>query len=530
LVVVFLLFGPYLSQFLHVGPHLPDVLKGRNAFWFQWGSHDLWFLVGTMMLLATIGVALREVIRWRAMVRPRRWSCALRLYDHVFVLTLVAGLVANLWFHTQRPVGYCISQFGPEVQTIWLFAVGIVGYSLAKGSRLVLWARQLCMMMSPAALIVGWQLLHLPVLPERHDALMPQPTETVQPVSLTEGSKPGIILILFDEWSYTRTYDNSRLRPCFANLAALSQQATVFHNAHSPGVDTHESIPAILRATEDEVALNGMTPGFNHDGRFVKAVDCPSIFTIAGCSQYRRIMVQWGFAVSLWMGDELDALRAYSCYPRSNRFIGALSLHLYNAAFYWTDPWTIFAYEKLKPRMTDPYTLDMYRQIRQDLQTVLRGPLEGVFAVVHYPLPHPPYLVKADGSYVGWNPDSKICANEQGYERNLACLDYTIGEIVRELKVTGEFDDCMLILTSDHSWRQDPKAADNSRETLTHVPLIVKLPGQREPAEVNADFRTFRLGQFIARGLRSNGRMPTIADLVNIPSAHTHVASLAQGD
>ncbi len=527
LTVVFLLFGPYLSQFLRVGSHLTDVLKGRNAFWFQWQPDDPLALLGTMVLLAGIGVALRELLRWRARTGSRVWRSALRCCDHAFVLGVGGGLLANLWFHTQRPVGYRISQFGMEMHTAWVLLFAVAGYSIASAkSPLVLRCRQFCLMMSPAMGIVAWQLLHLPVLPAHHDTLLlPANTTLTRTVADHPQPQPPVLLFIFDEWSYPRTYDQRQLRPTFANLTELSRQSMVFHQAHSPGRGTIASIPGICRGTTDASELDGLIPGFTHAGKFRPATEYPSIFTQSGCAQYRKIMVQWGFAVSLWLGDELDAVRSYSCYPRGGRFAESAAQHVYNAVFYWTDPWSIFLYEKIKPRMTDPHTLRMYAQVHQDVSDIVQGPLEGVFAIVHYPTPHPPYLVNADGSYRGYSPDNSLRANEEGYQRNLARLDYQVGEIISGLKAAGTFDDCLLILTSDHTWRQDPQLPDVSDETITHVPLIVKLPGQTQPTQIDSDFRTFRLGQLIARCLQSAGRPPLMADLLDV-HANTPLATV----
>jgi hypothetical protein len=56
-----------------------------------------------------------------------------------------------------------------------------------------------------------------------------------------------------------------------------------------------------------------------------------------------------------------------------------------------------------------------------------------------------------------------------------------------------------------------------SNEESTHVPLVVKFPGQQQASRVDADFRTCHLGELIARGLRGDG-MPQQVVQIQDPS------------
>lgn len=526
LVVTFLLFGPYLSQFLRAGPHIEHMIKSRNALWFVWQPHDVFALWGCMLCLAGSAVAAREILR-RC---QRAWL--VRCFDHVFVVMLGAAILTNLWFHTQRPHGYHIGQFGMEMQTAWLLLVAVAGYSLASpGSPLVRWCTRLCQIVSPAILIVTWQLLQLPTLAQRMDSLAPpeHPSEHCTPQCLNgsrarltrsdassgqvewtsatdplEAADGPVYLFIFDEWSYRRTYEAGRCRDTLANIAEISQHSTTFHDAHSVSKRTLYSIPGMLRGTTDLAEIQDFRPGFVRDGVFVPCTEYPSVFTRAGCADYRKIMLQWGFAVSFWVDDELDVSRSYSCYPRGNNPATDAAIHLYNAAFYWTDPWTTLVYEKLKGRILDGHALRMYDAFRRDTKELIRHQPTRSFAIIHYPIPHPPYILNPDGSYRGRNWEDNKCGNEEGYERNLAYLDRLIGEFVAELKATGRYDQSLLILTSDHSWRQDPAVSDPTTDQLTHVPLIIKLPGQTEPRHINERFSLHRLGELIRQARHGN--------------------------
>jgi arylsulfatase A-like enzyme len=156
-------------------------------------------------------------------------------------------------------------------------------------------------------------------------------------------------------------------------------------------------------------------------------------------------------------------------------------------------------------RVADSHALDMYRRIDQDTKSVIHLQDARTFAIIHYLVPHHPFLLNPDGTFHGrdWG--------ENAYERNLAYLDRVIGKLVSELKSAKRYDDSMLILTSDHSWRRDPDIPNPSREELTHVPLIIKLPGQTESQRVDDDFRTCHLGEFIDRALHGKATSPALA-------------------
>lgn len=507
-VVVFLLFGPYLSQFLRVGGCLDGYKKGRNALWFLWQPHDIYILLGGMLAIVAAAVVCREILR------QTKWQGPLRLFDHAFVLALGAGILANVWFHAQRPSGYRIGQYGMETQTAWVLLFGLTGYSLASpGSRLVCWCVCACRIISPAILIVVYQLLCLPTLTQRMDPLQPSrsPQEAaVLPVAQAAPDS-SVYLFIFDEWSYRRTYAAGQVRTHLRNLAELSRQAITFENAHSPGPKTVASIPAVLRGTADLPEIHGMTPGFLNNGTFVHCSKYPSIFARAGCTGYRKIMIQWGFAISHWIADELDSSRAYSTYPRGDDWLTQAGLHWYNAAFFWTDRWSVLAYEKLKRHVRDAYTLQLYSRMREDVMTIIREDSGHTFAVAHLPIPHPPYLLDWDGNYRPQDPMAYVTANADGYERNLVCMDRLVGQIVSELKAAHRFDSSLIIMTSDHSWRQDPSVPEPDDDELTHVPLIVKLPGQTVPQRVDDEFRTCRLGEFIKGALDSRSPAPAFA-------------------
>ena len=74
-----------------------------------------------------------------------------------------------------------------------------------------------------------------------------------------------------------------------------------------------------------------------------------------------------------------------------------------------------------------------------------------------------------------------------------------IGTFMDTLEQTGRFDDATVILTSDHTWNNDPDRYNGRiHSPSTHVPLLIKLPQQQHTRNVTARFRTHELRRIIA--------------------------------
>jgi hypothetical protein len=79
------------------------------------------------------------------------------------------------------------------------------------------------------------------------------------------------------------------------------------------------------------------------------------------------------------------------------------------------------------------------------------------------------------------------------------------------LKASGRYDDALIIFTSDHAWPQDPDwEAGRLTEPRTHVPLIVKLPGQTRPLTIESRFVTSSLGALIRVVLESGADLEAV--------------------
>jgi hypothetical protein len=485
-VAVFLLFSPYIS----------NSLRDLTRYLYMWQRQDMAVLLGMIIALAVLATLIDGVMR--RLGRP----ALTRLYHHWFVLVLGAGILANVAFYNARSAGWHIGRTGMEMQTLWLILAAIVAYSFARPtSRLVPWCRRACLIVSPAVPIVAFQLLTAPTYPKAADRLAPVPVVPVTDKAPAVRERP-VYLFVFDEWSYERTFTEGSIPGSLSNLSALAAQSVVFHDAHSPGEDTARSMPGLLFQTGMRPTIRDGQVGFDRDARIAPTSKFDCLFNATGRLGYRRIMIGAFLPYAAWLGDQVDVCRSYCYYPEAESLVGRTAVHAFNVVSYLTDPWSVLACDKLRTRANDRQILKVHERASEDIFSVLRDQPAATFAVVHYLLPHEPFFLNPDGSYRGPDESAWVRSNTEGYMRNLACLDGFIGQIVQVMRESGRFDDALLIVTSDHSWRFDPaRKTGKVKSPLTHVPLLVKLPGQHESVSVTERFETRTLGSLIRWGL-----------------------------
>ncbi len=99
----------------------------------------------------------------------------------------------------------------------------------------------------------------------------------------------------------------------------------------------------------------------------------------------------------------------------------------------------------------------------------------------------------------------------QAHQRHLlqvGFVDTLVGQLLDKLNASGLYDDCLLLLTSDHG---TAFLAGDSRREITEtnypavlgVPLLIKMPGQSQP-------------QIVRRNVQTVDILPTLADLLDV--------------
>src|SRR5690606_6988824 len=135
-----------------------------------------------------------------------------------------------------------------------------------------------------------------------------------------------------------------------------------------------------------------------------------------------------------------------------------------------------------------------WHRINRDLQKetlyLIRSSPASTFSLIHYPLPHGPWIFGPDGTYRGPYKGARMSHNAEGYRNHLAYLDLVIGQFLDAMREDGMFDQATIVITSDHSWRLDATSEGklHDGEEVRHVPLFIKLPGQTTAGRVSQKF------------------------------------------
>ena len=72
-----------------------------------------------------------------------------------------------------------------------------------------------------------------------------------------------------------------------------------------------------------------------------------------------------------------------------------------------------------------------------------------VYTLIHVAIPHPPYVVGADCSYMGPRPVTR-----SSYAAQARCALSVVQELLDQLRALGVYDRTAVVLTSDHGWEE----------------------------------------------------------------------------
>lgn len=326
---------------------------------------------------------------------------------------------------------------------------------------------------------------------------------------IEEGAKTGtggLYIFMFDGWGYDPTFGNPEFSLThMPHLSALLEQATLFREAYSPGIETWVSMPRFIFQTDERAddysyaELRDML--FNRsDFSFLT-----SIFDLSD-RPYKFIGQS---AINYWnlLGNRVDYVQPFyeknAGYFLRERVAGLLGSQL---AFLRKIGIRMEARSLNDDSMNESWYQQQLR-IRPVLNDVLPRLPSNTFAFIHMLLPHRPYGFHRDGT--PRIPPSMVDPDGSYYLDNVYAADAVIGDIVKILKERGIYDSSLIVLTADHGVRPEDAALWERLDVETfiaekHVPLIVKYPGQRRRAENGDRVTTAQLH-------------PLFADFLNAP-------------
>jgi|GEM_PF-923861 len=500
-------------------PQLASQLSDHNRHYFMWERVDAAWLLLPILVWACLAVLISLLVDCSG----RLWIK--RAFHSVFLLVCGGGVLTVLVHHLAKLRPYRSPLLGVAEHFGWLVLAVLAGYALRQDrSRIVGMARTACLIGSPATLLFAIQLVLGPSYPQRMDCLpiasdgsggadgLRVRAETLAPdVRLASSAlpprdaaeaRPSVYWFIFDEWSYERTYRGSDWPDRFPNLNRLCRQSVVFHNARAQGTRTEVCVPAMLYGSQLRPVFERGRMGFRSGDELIPADRLESVLSKAGKLGYYRALVGFGLPYSQWVGRDLELCRSYRFFPHARGLPAALKAHATQVAQRSAEPLMKYLVERwLQGAPYMPYYRQLHIDMRKDVEWLLTQSPPRTFAVIHYILPHKPYLFDAQGNELPLNPSMTV-ETEEAYERHLSCMDIRLGEFLDALDASGRLDESLIIVTADHAWRADPLRR-SGLHPVEHVPLIVKLPQRSETLAVHSPFPMHRIAALIEHCLRA---------------------------
>ncbi len=481
-----------------------------NRFFLHWGLAQGLELFGVVVFLSLLAVGLSVLVD---AVNSRQ---ATMVFHHVFVLSLVSGLLAAHDF-SPRPNDILL--------ILWLCLLAVVAFSLRyPGLRLVRLSRTVAVILSPLGVVFliqmflfsTWNADPLPrtTFPQSRSA------ERGNPTALK--STYPIFFFVFDAWSFRMSTVNGEFEPYFDNLRRVTSRAFVFRQAQSPGSNTRRSLPRILYqqqipgasfTAEDDILRSWFRR------RRASSGNRSSLFDRAHRHGYSTGLIGFYFPYPRIFEHELDYYYSTSMGTEGKDFGSkVLKAVVYNLR-YLNDPISQRIDRSLIRRLHSRNQFEWGNTLVDETLWFLERSTSSTFAFFHMPFPHWPYVFNPDGSYFGHEGrDYRGPRDERGYQRGLQHLDGVIGKIVDQLQSAGWFENSLLILTADHA------SSFESQEARIHVPLIIKLPGQQRSHVIDAPIRNNQLAPIIEAAMEGEVDEATVEKTIK-----GFVATLASG-
>ncbi|MCR4314924.1 MAG: sulfatase-like hydrolase/transferase [Planctomycetes bacterium] len=301
----------------------------------------------------------------------------------------------------------------------------------------------------------------------------------------------SIYILMFDGFDYDIAFGSEKSDRVRKNLDELISRSFFFTKARSPANVTQKSIPQFLYQTSAEVEWDeGGECWFTQGGKKSPATEFESLFQRWSGEGTMKVATGWHLNYRKLLEDDIDYT---SSIPSYNGSILGFEAMMNTHAFYLTD----LAYLPVRSalRLSPNYFWD-YRalaivHLRERALRTVNFAGDDVFGYFHFTIPHAPYVTDRDGVV----PRSQFNKSNSGdgYENALDYADTIVGEVISALKSRGRWDNCLLLLTSDHGH----VAFDGAAARSLNVPLIIKMPGQTEGKVIDDEFFTVNAAEWI---------------------------------
>lgn len=440
-----------------------------NLYYLQWQTADMAEAVAAWLVLALVFAGILFVV-WP---RPTRSAAA--------ILVLVAALpLASLAAGVARELPYDdVMRAAWEHRLLRLAVPAILAAAFAlafllRPEAFGRWIRRSLVLVSPVSLVVAGAFV----------TAAPQGSTLVAFERAEPAAGPGsgcspVLALLFDELSFSYVYTGGAIAPEFPSLRRFGASATHYLTVSAPGRETLSAVPSLLAARRVEgmrVENDRLMEVADGTLRPFDAATRDGLFAAARDRGFRSEMGGYYLAYCELLAGLVDACRSRSFYNvnvRGDRF-SPLDPVLTTLVL-WPRQ---FPFGLLKNRAFAIHQRDLV----EELSAFARRPFGGgrpVFRLVHFSVPHLPFVFDAGGYDPPLNPLQT--SPDAPYVRQLRYVDRMIGELLEDFRRQGLYDDTTVVVLADHGYR----FGGRERDPL-HIPFLVKTAGQQARAEIVA--------------------------------------------
>lgn len=267
-----------------------------------------------------------------------------------------------------------------------------------------------------------------------------------------------VIWLIFDEMDYRLLFSKRPTNLKLPELDKLREQSIFATEAFPPSDYTLQSIPSLLTGHRVDIASIEASDLVLRDVQSktnVRWNDLENIFQSAKSLGYSSSLVGWYHNYCRIFRGQIDYCRRLPAgrFGYSKEFWGSVTAILERS----------FIFDK---RLERAFIFNMNKIHKTVIENILSKNHDFMF--LHYSVPHKPYLFDLPteklSPYVSRSP--------KNYLGNLKKVDNILGDIRRALESSGQWNDTVIVLSSDHSWRQSEEY-DGQRDF--RVPFLVKM-------------------------------------------------------
>jgi len=455
-----------------------------HYFWSFRDSHALILAVGIVAAVIFIGWVITRIIGSRTIRRISQFIFLVFFTDAV--LSGLTSLFVGVGF---------TAKYDWFFWTTWTV---IVLFLVPFFQRLWKPAMALCLVLTPLPWILLFQVLSWrPWNPADRPSSASGRSVRSQQSGLSH--LPPIVIFVFDEWSYERTFDGPDVRPEFIHLVDVASRSGVYYKAQSPGSATYFSLPRLLyqRADGELFPHHGQLFWKTSEDRTL-VNEQETLFDDLLRAGYQVRVLGFYHPYEILLEERGIQCRSYPNDPKADSVIAQAGLFLLANLRFLTDPLSRVTWRRWDSAFFSQHWFRLSQEFHRETFRLIDQLGPGMCLLIHWPLPHGPFILGPQGQFVEpYSPqqDRTFGTSEQ-YHRHLLRLDTVIGEICDHLRRKQLFDDALIIMTSDHGWRRDPDPQfREANPDHRHVPLFVKRPQQTVREDFTDPFPLIHLSE-----------------------------------